>query len=151
MKTPSKIAEALNRLQTTTEQRQSQVIKSTDMNCQDREILMRTGWLLEVLKGWYILTRPEMSNGDTGPWYANYWDFLALYLSERFGTNYCLSAETSIDLHTGATLIPKQITVIVKNGGSVQKLPFNTSVLAYPDVDIPPAINDEDSWANPKS
>jgi len=55
-------------------------------------------------------------------------------MTDRFGQNYCLSAECSLDLHTGATTIPRQIVVMTAIGGAnTLTLPHNTSLLVYPD------------------
>lgn len=56
------------------------------------------------------------------------------YLKKRFGKRYCLNAEVSLLLHTQSTIIPKQVTVITKEGGtSVLNLPHGNSLLIYSD------------------
>jgi hypothetical protein len=81
-----------------------------------------------------LLAKPDAPPGDSSLWYANLWDFLHIYLHRRYGNAYCLSAENSLDLHTGNSTIPKQVVVISSTGGgAVQELPYDTSLLVYAD------------------
>ena len=114
------------------------IVKTGDISRQDRQRLIDGGWLKEIIKGWYLLTsRPDTEmteHGDTSLWFSHFWDFTRIFLSSKYANNYCLSAENSLDLHTGVTTIPKQIVVIVsKGGGNNLLLPSDTSILAYPD------------------
>ncbi|MCF6362404.1 MAG: Fic family protein [Gammaproteobacteria bacterium] len=61
-------------------------------------------------------------------------------MSDRYGEAYCLSAECSLDLHTDATNIPRQVVAITANGGAnTLTLPHDTSLLVYPDLgNLPP-------------
>jgi hypothetical protein len=100
-----------------------------------RERLVKSGFLVEIKKGWLLLSDPLQNSGDRTVWYANFWNFLAVFLEERFGINYCLSAESSLLLHTGATIIPTQITAITKKpSGKTVHLPFDSSLFLYQDV-----------------
>ncbi len=128
-----RIAEALERVKFLADQKGAHIVKSSEIARKDREILVRNHWLQEIIKGWYILTRPDVAPGDTAAWYSNFWDFLKIYLQERFDKDYCLSAETSLELQIGASIVPQQVIVIARQGGSVQKLPFETSILIYAD------------------
>jgi hypothetical protein len=96
---------------------------------------MERGYLQEICKGWYLLSRPVEKPGDSTVWYAAFWDFLSVYLEERFGADYCLSAASSIDAHTGPNVIPQQVIALTAKGGKmVLALPHNTSVLVYQDA-----------------
>ena len=118
-----------------------QVVKSASLPRADRELLVERGYLQEICKGWYLLSRPVEKPGDSTAWYAAFWDFLSVYLEERFGTDYCLSAASSIDVHTGANVIPQQVIALtVKGGKMVLGLPHNTSVLVYEDAKNIPRI-----------
>lgn len=139
MTTPS-IAKALSRAHEITKLNGGQIIRSEQLQRSEREILVRTKWLQEIMKGWYLLVRPDLQPGDSSAWYANFWDFLRIYLAFRFNDDYCLSAENSIDLHTGSSVIPKQaIVMAAKGGGAPHQLPFNTSIFIYSDPDSIPA------------
>ncbi|OGT45483.1 MAG: hypothetical protein A3E82_03570 [Gammaproteobacteria bacterium RIFCSPHIGHO2_12_FULL_38_11] len=134
MITPKKTVNALKRVKAMADKHDAMIVMASEMSRQDRELLMKTGWLRDIVQGWYLLTRPDIHPGDSASWYANFWDFLRVYLQERFGTDYCLSAEASLELHIGNSVTPKQVVVIVKEGGTVQQLPFDTSLLIYPDL-----------------
>ena len=121
--------EVLQRLQTAT------VVRSSQISRVHRERLVQNDFLLEVVKGWYIVSRPALNDGSSTPWFASYWTFVAAYLQERFDENYCLSSESSLHLHTGATVVPRQLVVITKSKGSQKlSLPFDTSLLIYQDT-----------------
>jgi uncharacterized membrane protein len=86
------------------------------------------------MKGWYICSSPSDNDADTTAWYAFFWAFVSGYLGKRFGKRYCLNPEASLMLHTGNTTVPRQVTcVTIDSGTSKVDLPFNTSLLVYPD------------------
>lgn len=130
MATPSeKLAESLEVLKSLQDQ-EIVAIRSRDLSRTHRERLIRTGFLQEVIKGWYIPTRPEETAGESTSWYASFWDFCASYLESRFGTDWCLSAEQSLALHTGNRVVPKQLLVRTRKAtNNVTNLPFETSIL----------------------
>ena len=134
MPTPQKLADALARVRQIADKNRANIVQSAEIGRQDRELLTRTNWLQEIIKGWYMLTRPDLAAGDSAAWYANFWDFLRVYLENRYGKNYCLSAEASLELQIGKSLMPKQVIVIVPQGGIIQHLPFETSIMTYPDT-----------------
>lgn len=108
-----------------------QVIRSYDLERSVRERLTSAGYLSRVMNGWYLLTNPT-GIGTTTLWWGNYWDFVREYLQERFGQDYCLSAESSLDLYAGNNLIEKQLTVISKKpSNETIQLPHDTSLLLY--------------------
>ena len=110
------------------------VVESKDIAQDHRALLLDTGFLRPVMKGWYICTNPADKPGDSTLWYASFWAFVSGYLTKRFGKRYCLNPETSLLLHTGHTTIPRQVTVVTKDGGTaVVGLPFDTSLLIYPE------------------
>ena len=84
------------------------IIRSADIRRVDLDRLIKGKWLHPVMKGWYLLSKPSAA-GESSAWYASYWDFLSVYLEERFGENYCLVPVSSIDLHLGASVIPNQL------------------------------------------
>ena len=110
------------------------VLKSADLRRADRELLLRSGYIRDIVKGWYFLIRPGSAAGDSMAWYATFWDFLAVYLTDRFGTDYCLSAAISLNLHAGSTIVPRQVIAMTAHGGkSMLDLPESTSLLVYQD------------------
>jgi len=134
MKSHEKLGAALSRAHEATDKYNTNILRSSDISRQDRELLTHGNWLQEIIKGWYMLVRPDLLSGDSTAWYASFWDFLRVYLSEHYGRNYCLSAEASLELQIANTLIPAQVIVIVSKGGTLQKLPFGTSIMSYADA-----------------
>src|ERR1035437_6375534 len=95
-KIQAKLAEALERVSAAA---RKQVVQSAQLRRPDRELLTDRGYLVEIIKGWYLLSRPVEKPGDSTAWHAAFWDFLSVYLQERFGSDYCLSATSSVDAH----------------------------------------------------
>jgi Fic/DOC family len=128
----TKLADALERARAIA---RKHVVKSTLLQRADRELLTERRYLCEISRGWYLLTQPVDKDGESTPWYGAFWDFLSVYLEDRFGTDYCLSAASSIDAHIGANVIPQQVIALTAQGGKMRlPLPHNTSVLVYQDA-----------------
>jgi hypothetical protein len=70
------------------------------------------------MKGWYIPSRPDEPTGESTVWYASFWSFCADYLTERFGDDWTLSPEQSLNLHIGNWTVPKQLLVRSPKGGN---------------------------------
>lgn len=132
MKDPKMVAalKLLKKLQ----DKHSGVVESTDLPEESRSLLVSTGFLRQVSKGWYVCSNPTDGPGDSTSWYASFWSFLSGYLRKRFGKRYCLNPDASLLLQTGSTAIPPQVTAVTKeSGSSVLSLPFNTSLVVYQD------------------
>ena len=93
-------------------------IRSRDLSRTHRERLLKSGFLKDVIKGWYIAASPDEAPGDSTAWYASFWDFCAAYLGERFGKEWCLSPEQSLSLHAGNRTVPAQLLVRTPRGGN---------------------------------
>lgn len=105
-------------------------LRSANLSRTHRERLMANGFLCEVIKGWYIPTRPDEVAGESTGWYSSFWEFCSEYLNYRFGTAWSLSPEQSLNLHAGNTLIPKQLLVRAPRGSNkVIPLLHETSLL----------------------
>ena len=105
-------------------------IRSRDLSRTHRERLLSNGFLQEVIKGWYIPSRPDEVRGESTAWYASFWRFSAAYLEERFGKNWCLSPEQSLSLQGGNWMVPRQLVVrSPKARNKVTRLPHGTSLL----------------------
>jgi len=111
------------------------VVESADLKDDDqRPMLVETGFLRPVMKGWYICSSPSDNNADTTAWYASFWAFVSGYLGKRFCKWYCLNPEASLLLQTGNTTVPRQVTCVTIDSGTTKvDLPFDTSLLVYPD------------------
>jgi len=55
-----------------------------------RERLLQNGFIKEVMKGWYIPSRPDEAAGESTAWYASFWGFCSDYLNSRFKDKWCL-------------------------------------------------------------
>ena len=116
--TPSeKLADSLAALKTLQDQRVI-AIRSEQLSRTHRERLLKNGFIREVIKGWYIPSPPDEPAAESTTWYASFWAFAAGYLNERFGTEWCLSAEQSVSLHTGDWTVPEQLLVRSPKGGN---------------------------------
>ncbi len=117
--------EALHELQ----RRGVVAIRSNDLSRTDRQRLLKSGFLKGVMKGWYIPSRPDEAPGDSTAWVASFWDFIAAYLSDRFGEQWCLAPEHSLSLHGGNRVVPAQLLVRAPKGGNKPTpLPHATSL-----------------------
>jgi Fic/DOC family len=129
MATPSeKLAESLAVLRTLQDQGRI-AIRTTELSRTHRERLLRTGFIREVMKGWYVTARPDEPPGESTSWYASFWAFVAAYLRDRFDRAWCLSPEQSLNLLTGDWTVPRQLLVRTPKGGNKPTgLLFNTSI-----------------------
>ena len=104
-------------------------VRSRDLTRTHRERLIKNGFLQEVMKGWYIPSRPGEKAGDSTAWYASYWGFCAAYLEYRFGTDWSVSPEQSLCLHAGNLTVPRQLLVRTpKAGNKPTTMPHSTSL-----------------------
>lgn len=130
MATPSeKLAESLETLKALPDSNGAAAIKAAEISRTHRERLIKNGFLQEVMKGWYIPTRPGEQPGSSTAWYASFWNFCAVYLKDRFNNNWSLSPEQSLLIHAGNWTVPNQLMVRSPDAGNNNTpLPHNTSV-----------------------
>lgn len=107
----------------------SRVFQSRQFTRADRERLLRSGFLRDVMYGWLISSTPGERDGDTTSWFASFWEFCARYCAARFESAWCLSPEQSLLLHAEQTVVPKQVVVYSPKGTNNKiQLPFGTSL-----------------------
>jgi hypothetical protein len=130
MATPSeKLAESLQILKEFQERGQI-AIRSKELPRVHRERLLKSGFIRDVMKGWYIPSRPDETGGESTAWYASYWDFCRAYLRFRFGENWSLSPEQSLLLLVGNRTVPAQLLVRSPRArNQITKLVHKTSLL----------------------
>ena len=115
------------------------VFRSAELTRLQRERLVKSGFLREVMKGWLISSSPDANPGDTTPWFASFWEFCASYCTTRFGEAWHLSPEQSLLLHAENTLIPRQVIIYTPKGANNRvELPFDTSLYDLKQKDMPP-------------
>ncbi len=123
-----KLAASLEALETLQEQGRI-AIRSADLTRTHRERLTEAGFLKEVIKGWYIASRPDETAGESTAWYTSFWGFCAQYLTERFGEEWSLSPEQSLLIHAGNWTVPRQLLVRAPSGRNrATDFPHDTSV-----------------------
>ena len=128
------IGSALSRVRIAADQYSGDIVLSADISREDRQLLLRTGWLQEIIKGWYMMVRPDIATGDSTAWYTNFWDFARIYLQQRFGAVYCVSAENSLELHVDKPIIPRQVIAIAPHGGGKPlTLPYDNGISTFND------------------
>jgi len=142
MPSPSeKLAESLEALHRLQRAGVSAAIRSRDMTRTHRERLLANGFLREVIKGWYIPSRPGEAPGESTAWYTAFWPFAAAYLESRFGRNWSLSPEQSLSLHAGHWTVPRQLMVRAPRArNKITAFPHGTSVLDVRAA-LPPRAN----------
>jgi hypothetical protein len=131
MATPQeKLAQSLEILEELQGFNGAAAIRARDLSRTHRERLFASGFLQQVIKGWFIPSRPDEVKGESTAWYASFWRFCAAYLQERFGTEWCLSPEQSLPLHAGSWTVPRQLVVRSPRArNNVTSLPHGTSLL----------------------
>lgn len=129
MATPGeKLAESLEKLKEL-QDRGIVSIKADDLSRVHRERLFEGGFIREVMRGWYIATPFEERQGDSTSWFTNFWDFCAGYLEDRYGEEYCISAEQSLMIHAGNIAVPQQLIIRSPKGNNTPThLLFQTSL-----------------------
>jgi hypothetical protein len=130
MSTPSeKLAVSLEALHKLQNANGAAAIRARELTRTHRERLLKNGFLQEVMKGWYIPSRPDETKGESTAWYASFWRFAAAYLKSRFRKNWSLSPEQSLSIHAGNWTVPRQLAVRSPKGtNSLTKLPHGTSL-----------------------
>jgi hypothetical protein len=104
-------------------------IKADDLSRVHRERLIDNGFLREVVRGWYISVPYEEQEGDSTSWFTSFWEFCSRYLAERYGEDYCISAEQSLLIHAGNISVPHQLIVrSTKGNNAPTNLLFDTSL-----------------------
>ncbi len=112
-----KLAESLAALKTLQDQGIT-AVRSDQLTRTHRERLLKNGFIREVMKGWYISSAPDEPPGENTAWYTSFWAFIANYLNDRFGAQWCLSAEQSVSIHTGDWTVPRQLLIRSPKGGN---------------------------------
>ncbi|VAW72012.1 hypothetical protein MNBD_GAMMA13-1402 [hydrothermal vent metagenome] len=118
MATPSdKLVQSLEALKSLQDQG-IKAIRTKNMTRTHRERLLKNGFIKEVMKGWYISSRPDEPTDESTAWYASFWGFCSDYLNSHFEDKWCLSPEQSLSIHSGSWSVPKQLLVRSPKGGN---------------------------------
>ena len=137
-----KLAASLERLRAIQESGQ-RVVRSSALSRTHRERLSKAGYLQEVIKGWYLPARPDLSIGSiegSTAWFAGMRDFVAGYCDARFGDSWHLSPELSLLLRSGERTLPWQLQVWSTAGNNqLVQLPHGCSLFLYRAPQLLPA------------
>lgn len=134
-----KLAAALGALKAI-QDRGRQAIPGTEFARSEREILLRARYLKQVIRGWYISSRPDEADGDTTAWYASMREFIASYAQARFGTRWHVNPEQSLLLRSGERSLPRQVQVWAAKGtNQTVELLHGCSLFIYKAPEILPA------------
>src|SRR5271155_1385128 len=113
-----KLAQSLENLRKLQTAEGAGAIRARDLSRTHRERLIANGFLQEVMKGWFIPSRPDEVRGESTAWYASFWRFCAVYLEARFRKQWCLSPEQSLSLYAGNWTVPRQLAVRSPRAGN---------------------------------
>ena len=114
------------------------VFRAKDLTRAQLELLKTGHWLLEMHMGWHALIHAQDSReGNTVPYYSNYWEFVRKYLNDRLGNDYALSAHASLALHTDCYTIPNQLSVhTTRSTQGIVNLPNGLSIAVIMDRNL---------------
>jgi fido (protein-threonine AMPylation protein) len=118
-------------------------LRASDMTRTHRERLVKAGFLREVMKGWYVPSRPDEPAGESTSWYASFWAFCGSYLESRFGDDWSVSPEQSICLHTGNWMVPRQLLVRSARGNNKPTGLLHETSIFDVRLNVPPVTDRE--------
>lgn len=108
------------------------VIRGRELPRMDRQRLQKAGFIEEVVRGWYLPSRPDTRPGSSAAWFAGMREFIAGYCEERFGAKWHVSPDQSLTLRTGERSMPKQLQVWAPGANNQQvPLPHACSLFLY--------------------
>lgn len=112
------LASSLNALKEIQKNGEFTIIKSGELSPTHIRRLVGHYFLRPIIKGWYVVTDPSAIPGDSTSWYASFWSFIARYANERYKDEWCLSAEQSLAIYTGSTIVPNQVLIRSPKGNN---------------------------------
>ena len=123
-----KLAEALKSLRAI-QKKNITAINTNELTRSHREQLLASGYILEIIKGWYIISNPGEKKGDSTLWYSSFWNFCSGFLDNRYKKKWCISPEQSVSLHSGNFSIPNQLIIRSPDANNTKtELSYNTSL-----------------------
>jgi hypothetical protein len=120
------------------------ILNSAAISRGDRELLTRANRIRRLMKGWYTLeigipssNPPHGMDGIPTP---VFFDFLGVYLEDRLGSRWCLSAESSLQFRMNVESIPDRIIALTEYGSTTHhRFEGLTELTVYRDPDrFPP-------------
>jgi len=117
------------------------IIKSSEISASHLKRLVDNNFLKQIIKGWYVVTDPRTLSGDSTAWYASFWNFIFRYATERYGKAWCLSAEQSLSIYSGSSVIPNQIIIRSKKASNKSLDLISSTSIFNLDATIPEQIS----------
>lgn len=115
------------------------VVQTSELTRSHREALAESGYLRPIIRGWYMTSSPREGDGESTSWYATAREFIAAYCESRFGADWCLSEDFSLQLHAGSTGLPRTVMVHAPAGtNTTLPLPRGHNLIDYRAPDFPP-------------
>lgn len=126
------------------------ILASAALSRGDREVLLQARYLRRLMKGWYALSTdpwPDASADDLSDLEADlFHGFLGLYLEQRLGERWCLSAESSLRFLLDQGAVPDRIVALTEFGSTTHHSFVGlTDLTVYRDLDRFP--DEMTSWA----
>ena len=110
----------------------ARAIRGSQLTRTHRERLIKSGFLDEVFKGWYLPSSPGEPVVSSAAWFAGMRTFISGYCDARFGTDWHLSPEQSLQLRSGERALPAQLQIWTKGGHNQWvPLPHGCSLFLY--------------------
>ena len=108
-------------------------IRSSELSRTHLTRLKTSGYLQEVIKGWYLPSRPELEDtGSSAAWFASMREFIAGYCNDRFGEAWHLAPDQSLMLRSGERTLPQHLQVWAPAGNNQPvPLPHGCSLFLY--------------------
>lgn len=94
------------------------IVKSGELSPTHIKRLVSNNFLRPIIKGWYVVIDPRTLPGDSTAWYASFWNFIVRYANERYGSEWCLSAEQSLAIYSGSSIVPLQVIIRTPQGNN---------------------------------
>lgn len=122
------------------------IVKSSELSPTHIKRLVSNNFLRPIIKGWYVVTDPRTLPGDSTAWFASFWNFIVKYANERYGSEWCLSAEQSLAIYSGSSTVPLQVIIRTPKGNnnSIQLIP-PTSVFIL-GAELPSVIDSSNQY-----
>lgn len=90
------------------------ILNSKKMTRRQRERLTTAGYLEPIMRGWYRLKSPGAQTSSPAPTL----EFLPVYLENRLGSRWCLSAESSLVIRMAPLKEPGRLVVMAETGST---------------------------------
>ncbi|MFI3315428.1 MAG: cell filamentation protein Fic, partial [Rikenellaceae bacterium] len=112
------------------------IVRSAELSRTHLKRLIDNRFLSQIIAGWYVVTDPLSLPGDTTAWYASFWKFISLYANDRYGDDWSLSAEQSLSIYSGLTIVSKQVVIRSKsaNNNVIELIGGNSALSLKADI-----------------